>query len=101
MCDEIRKDKEKNNAIEFGWITLENGINHKEVDYQEYVKIMETPAENQSQTEKWGGIGEMILCSKVLQRPIITVSPLSTEDRRMVTTIYMPDDSSYKVNQRM
>lgn len=60
-----------------------------------YLHAKQTPAKSAAETWKWAAKGEMLLCAKMLQRPIICVAPDFKND--LSAHIYLPTDSSFRV----
>ena len=62
-----------------------------------YVSTKRTPAEHAGQTWKYAGVGEFLLCSMMLKRPIICVGPASDTNPQLMATVHLPQDTSEHV----
>ena len=77
--------------------TLERRKNERYLPYPvHYVNTKITPSRFAEEKWKWAEIGEILLCAKILTRPILYVAP--DNRRNLAATIYLPSDSNYRVS---
>ena len=101
MCDFLIKTWQTNSNV--AWALERTEIHWGGVDAlpspnaELYVATKRTPAEHAGQTWKYAGVGEFLLCSMMLQRPIICVAPASSTNPQLMATIYQPHDTPQHV----
>ena len=102
MCDFLIENWQINSNV--AWALDRTEIHWGGVDVlpspnaEVYVATKRTPAEHAGQTWKYAGCGEFLLCSMMLQRPIICVGPASTTNPQLMATVYQPHDTPEHVS---
>lgn len=81
-------------VLEIHW--SETKIKRDLIDPELYVHTKKAPAKSAEEKWKWAAVGEILLCAKMLQRPILCVAP--DLRRNLAATIYLPSDSSFHVS---
>lgn len=59
--------------LEIHW--SEKKIKRDLIDPELYVHTKKAPANSAEEKWKWAAVGEILLCAKMLQRPILCVAP--------------------------